>query len=318
MGGSIIGEELNMNGPQLLNRRDWESVFSTWGSAPSTSEQTKCENAERAIRKAISASPKLSSKDIEVFAQGSYANRTNVRQDSDVDICILCKNSFFPDYTMSQGLSDAVFGFSDAIYGYADFKNDVEAALRSYFGAGSITRGTKAFDVHENTYRLDADVVPCFEHRRFMGTPQTNWCLTGTAFLPDNGGKIINWPRQNYRNGVEKNGLTGRRFKAVVRILKRLRNEMVANGYKVAEPIPSYLIECLVWNVPNDGFGQDQYRADVRYALARLWNQTRLDDTCSEWGEINELKYLFRLGQPWRRDQVHGFLDIAWNYIGFK
>ena len=117
---------------------------------------------------------------------------------------------------------------------------------------------------------------------------------------------------------VDKNDATGRRFKAVVRILKRLRNEMVANGYEVAEPVPSYLIECLVWNVPNDAFGHDRYRADVRYVLAHLWNQTRSDDTCSEWGEINELKYLFRAGQPWRRDQVNGFLGAAWNYIGLK
>ena len=55
----------------------------------------------------------------------------------------------------------------------------------------------------------------------------------------------------------QKNDATGRRFKAVVRILKRLRNEMVDNGHKVAGPIPSYLIECLIWNVPNEGFGHD-------------------------------------------------------------
>jgi hypothetical protein len=117
---------------------------------------------------------------------------------------------------------------------------------------------------------------------------------------------------------VDKNDATGRRFKAVVRILKRLRKEMVANGYKVAEAIPSYLIECLAWKVPNKGFGHDGYRDDVRYALAHLWNQTRSADTCSEWGEINELKYLFGLRQPWSRDQVNSFLDAAWNYIGFK
>ncbi len=314
---SITGEELNVIKAQLLNR-DWESVFGTWAAAPSATEQAKSENAERAIRKAIDASEKLSAKDIGVLAQGSYANRTNVRQDSDVDICILCKNTFFPNYAMSEGLNDAVFGFTNADYKYADFKNDVETALKSYFGAGSITRGSKAFDVHENTYRLDADVVPCFEHVRFMGSPQSNWRISGTQFLPDSGGIVINWPRQNYKNGVDKNDATGRRFKAVVRILKRLRNEMAANGIEAAEPIPSYLIECLVWNVPKEGFGHDRYRADVRYALAHLWNQTRSDSTCSEWGEINELKYLFRQGQPWSREQVNSFLDAAWNYIGFE
>jgi tRNA nucleotidyltransferase (CCA-adding enzyme) len=83
--------------------RDWEATFSSWGAAPGTAEQTKCENAERAIRKAIGSCAKLNSKPIDVFTQGSYANRTNVRQDSDVDICVLYTGAFFPDYSTSQG-----------------------------------------------------------------------------------------------------------------------------------------------------------------------------------------------------------------------
>jgi len=258
------------------------------------------------------------SSDLEVFAQGSYANRTNVRQDSDVDICILCKDVFFTDYMLSEGLNDAALGYTNAQYTYTEFKSDVEAALKAYFGTASVMRGNKAFDVHANTYRVDADVVPCFEHRRVNGNAGRNWINYGTQLNPDSGGKIVNWPRQNYRNGVDKNEATGRRFKALVRILKRLRNEMVANGHKAAEPIPSYLIECLAWNVPNEGLGHEKYKDDVRYAIAYLWNNTRADDTCKEWGEINELKYLFRGNQPWTREQVNIFLSAAWNYIVFK
>ena len=65
-------------------------------------------------------------------------------------------------------------------------------------------------------------------------------------------------------------------------------------------------------------FGHDTYTADVRFAIAHLWNNTRTDDACKEWGEINEQKYLFRSSQPWTRDQVNAFLRAAWNYIGFK
>jgi hypothetical protein len=298
--------------------RNWEDVFCTWGAAPSATQQEKCDNAECAVRKAIDASKKLSAKTIEVFVQGSYANRTNVRQDSDVDVCVLYKDAFFPDYSLSQGLNGPLLGFTDATYSYTEFKNDVEAALKAYFGAGSVTRGKKAFDVHANTYRVDADVVPCFEHRRYMGTLQSNWYNSGTQLFPDSGGKIINWPRQNYANGVSKNDATGRRFKAVVRIFKRLRIEMADNGQQAAAPIPSYLLECLAWNVPNEGFGHNDYRNDMRYAITHLWNKTKTDETCSECREINELKYLLRGGQPWSRDQVNNFLLAAWNYIGFK
>jgi predicted nucleotidyltransferase len=298
--------------------RNWEDVFCTWGGPPSATEQTKCENAERAVRKAIDASAKLNTRSIEVFVQGSYANRTNVRQDSDVDICVLCDDVFFTDYTLSEGLNDAALGYKTAAYTYANFKNDVETALKDYFGKDSVTRGNKAFDVHANTYRVDADVVPCLEHRRLMGTPENHWLNFGTELLPDKGGRIINWPRQNYANGVDKNDATGRRFKAVVRILKRLRYEMVANGHPEAEPIPSYLIECLVWNLPKESFGHDTMRADMRHALAYLWNESRTDEQCKEWGEVNELKYLLRGGQAWNRAQVNTFLHAAWTYIGFK
>jgi len=219
------------------------------------------------------------------------------------------------------------FGFgSDASFDPAtnplleptEFKNDVEAALVSYFDEDSVTRGNKAFDIHANTYRIDADVVPAFEHLRFHGTPQNNWSDSGTQILPDDGGEIINWPRQNYDNGVQKNEDTGQRFKAVTRILKRLRNEMADEGYETAEPIPSYLIECLVWNVPNEDFGHYTWTEDVRHALAHLWNETRTDESCGEWGEVNELKYLFNSWQPWNRNEVNTFLQAAWDYIGFE
>src|ERR1700733_3444953 len=98
--------------------RDWEATFFSWGTAPGTTEQTKCESAVRAVRNAICASVKLSSKNIDVFTQGSYANRTNVRQDSDVDICVMFKDAFFPDYSMSEGLNGDALGYSDGTYTY--------------------------------------------------------------------------------------------------------------------------------------------------------------------------------------------------------
>ena len=296
--------------------QDWEATFSSWGAFPGTTEQAKADNAERAVGKAIAASTKLASKSVEVFTQGSYANRTNVREDSDVDICVLYTGAFFPDYSLSQGLNDEALGYGTATYPYTEFKNDVEAALVSYFGRNQVVRGKKAFDVHENTYRIDADVVACFEHRRILGSIQSHWEENGTELHPDNDRVIVNWPQQNYDNGVQKNTDTGRRFKAIVRILKRLRNQMAAEDHAAAQRIPSFLIECLVWNVPNDGFGHYTLTADVRYALAHLWNNTGTDEACHEWGEINERKYLFG-GQKWTRPQVNSFLQAAWDYVGF-
>ena len=291
-----------------------EDSLESWAKAPGQTELDKCDNAVAAVRKALGASEKLSKLSIDVFAQGSYCNRTNVREDSDVDVCVRCTNSFF--YDLPQGVTPADCGFVvPGPVNYATFKNDVGLALTAYFKDGHVTRGRKAFDIKANTYRIAADVVPCFEFRRYGASLIPT---KGTAFSPDNGGRIQNWPEQNYANGVAKNKDTGGRFKDVVRILKRLRNKMNDEKNAAAAPIPSFLIECLVWNSPNSAFGHDTYTADVRETLAHLFNNTMKLDDCKEWGEISELKYLFWTGQPWNFSQAHAFLSAAWDYLGYE
>ncbi len=293
--------------------RDWESVFRNWASPPGKTEQERCENAERAIKNAIARSPQLNQRNIKVFTQGSYRNNTNVRQDSDVDIGILCDESFFVDYP--KGYSDSNFGNRDGTYHYSQFKNEIGQALVDYFGAPAVSRGNKAFDIKKNSYHVDADVAPVFEHRRYSTDGSFS---EGVELIPDNGGRIINWPEQHFNNGVSKNNKTGRRYKAMVRILKKLCNEMTDNGISVAQPIPGFLNECLVWNVPDNLLGNSSYVNDVRNCLAHLFNNTRSDEKCSEWGEVSELKYLFRVLQKWTRQQAHSFISAAWDYIGFE
>lgn len=303
-----------------MRSRDWEATFRAWSKPPSETEQAKCENAERMIRDAVGASSVLGGRSIKVFAQGSYKNSTNVRHDSDVDICVLRIDVLFSDFSMAEGFTRKDAGIVDVDYPYSQYKNEVEEALVARFGRRAVVRGNKAFDVHENTYRVEADVVACFEHRRYTKRGSDGRCyyLSGVELRPDNGGRIINWPQQHYDNGVGKNGATGNRFKYITRVLKRLRNEMEEAGIAAAKPVPSYLIECLVWNAPNAGFGHDQYTADVRHVLAHTFNETITDEGCSEWGEVNELKYLFRPSKPWTRTQAHAFLSAAWDYVGFE
>ncbi len=297
--------------------RDWESIFSTWSNGPSTSEQQKAENAERQIRKAIDASEKLKRRNIKVFTQGSYRNRVNVKKDSDVDIGILCYDVFFPDYQDDNIKSILKESFEPATYTYSVFKNEIEEALIQRFGQDSVRRGSKSFDIKENTYRIEADVAAFFEHRRY--TSATNY-HSGVEMIPDNFKPPIirNWPEQHYNNAVAKNNTTNRRFKRAVRILKTLSNEMSNYGIQSAKDSPSFLIECLVWNTPNDNFNNYSYYSLIRSVLAHLFNNTISDDLCNDWGEVNELKYLFRSSQPWERSTAHQFLSDAWDYIGYK
>src|SRR5437762_1580488 len=216
-----------------------ETRFAAWAKGPGKTEEEKCDNAVTAIKKAIADDPDLSKRRVSVFAQGSYRNRTNIRAESDVDVCVRCDEVFFADYP--EGTSNETFGNQDADYKYSQFKNDLESALVRHFGRTSVTRGNKAFDIHENTYRVDADVVSAFEHRRYnLRVDGSHFINYGVELRPDNGGKIINWPDQNYENGVAKRERTKLRYKKIVRILKNLRNEMQSNGVPEAKDIASF------------------------------------------------------------------------------
>jgi hypothetical protein len=300
--------------PPKMNQQ-WEDKFRTWAQSPSETETERAENAERMVRNAIKASPALSARNIKVFAQGSYRNRTNIRRESDVDIGVLCYDTFFydnPPETTAQ-----TFGIVPATYDYHQFKNDVGAALVDYFGAKAVTRGDKAFDIKETSHHVEADVAPFFEHRRYN---RSGTYLSGIEMRPTSGQppKIINWPEEHYQNGKAKNERTARAYRALVRILKGLRCDMDDDNITTAKPITSFLCECLIWNVPDTEFTHSDFSADLRAALIHLYNNTATDPLCQEWGEVSELKYLFRPQQKWTRQQVNDFILAAWQYVGYK
>lgn len=292
--------------------KDWEATFTHWAKGPAATESERCENSINAIKNAIDKSVELKSRNIEVFLQGSYRNRVNVRQDSDVDIGLLCRDTFFFEH--SNEISADSLNITDATYHYPEFKNDVQKALVDYFGTGTVTRGNKAFDIKSNTYRVEADLAPFFEHRYYWSSTSYR---EGVKLTPDSGGSIENYPEQHYSNGVSKNDSTSRRYKRVVRILKNLKSDM-ENDYSSAKDIPNFLLECLTFNVPNDNFSSTTYKSLVRSTLAHIYNNTRPDDDCSKWVEVNDIKYLFHSTQPWTKPQAHKFISDAWDYIGYE
>jgi hypothetical protein len=299
----------------------WEERFQSWATPPGETEADRIENAVTAIRKAMNADNKLAPI-TKVYVQGSYRNRVNVRQESDVDIGVLYTGGgHYGDYP--EGLSAASFGLCDHPYSYAQFKVDVAKALVKRFGESGVHRGSKAFDIHPNSYRVDADVVPVFEHRRYK---RDGSFYSGVQLFPDTGGTIINWPeqllngwpQQHYEKAVAKNEETKRTFKGTVRILKKLRVVMEEAGIESAKSIPGFLIECMVYNVPKDRFFYSTWDEVVTRVIRNIRTNTSTGDACKDWVEVSGWKWVFR-GQPdSKRSAAYKFIDEAWDYIGVR
>lgn len=304
---------------------DWEATLRSWVKPPSENEDNKRNKTEAEIKAALKASANLKSVGYKVYAKGSYANNTNVRLDYDVDIAVECTDFYYHDQfgaaaDVKKAAVEKQFSGYKGGYTSSDFKNDVEQALVDCYGRQAVKRGNMAMRVREKKTTLPADVVPCFEYHYiydvdFWGNLKYH---QGTRIYPDAGSYIHNWPVQQQTLGVAKNELTGRRYKRMVRALKRLENQLVKDGQ--IKELPSFFIECLVYNVPNECFNHKTYVADMRDVLRVIFNSTltKNKDECEKWLEVSERKYLFDSTQPWTYQQAHDLADKAWDYMGFE
>lgn len=293
-------------------RSRWAPRFDTWARPLSNTEEQKCQNAETMIRSAVDGHRDLIGLDLRVFAQGSYRANTNVRADSDVDICVRCANTFH--YEAPPELIAQNYFNSPATLNYATYRSKVGRALYDKFTIYGVSTGDKAFKVKENTYRINADVVPVFEYRHYYWQGASLMYRTGTCFFSASGKFIVNWPEQTLANGIAKNGRTGKRYKKVVRVLKGLRNEMEAKGYISAKKISSFQLSCLAYNVPDDYYGKEDLYDDVKAVVGAIWYNTYDPSRSSAWTEVDEIKPLFPIEQPGKAKEV---ADFFWDVMKY-
>ncbi|WP_306212912.1 nucleotidyltransferase domain-containing protein [Actinoplanes sp. RD1] len=169
--------------------------------------------AEGELRRSLG---RLAELPIEIFAQGSRVNGTAVEQGSDIDLVLMLT---------AAGVGDG--------YGWEEFRDDVLATL----GESHVVRmGRRCLNVDDpgSLFGEMVDVLVAVEHG------------PGGVFFRDLEGRpIVNFPKQHRVRGNAKDARTGGRFKQAVRAAKRART---AAGLVDA---PSYLLECLLFTVPD-------------------------------------------------------------------
>lgn len=263
-----------------------ESMLESYSQPLSATEDQHCKNAIRMVSDALrrlgftddgkEISPLYSDtyayalqlrstygdRRIKLFVQGSYANNTNVRMQSDVDVAVIQEEVFKTEYRSlydAYPQSDADYNFSKAPVPAKTFKDEVEDCLIFKFGS-DVERKNKSIKVHGNTYRKDADTVPCRRYRDYRNDyrkDESNY-VGGVVIYPDNGGSIINYPEQHIVNGRRKNIDTNHYYKKMVRIMKKMRYLMEDSYYdaysNVAKRVSSFMLESLLWNIEDSWY----------------------------------------------------------------
>ena len=137
----------------------------------------------------------------EVYLQGSYPNSTNTRGNSDVDVVAEMSSAYYSNL----GEADKQrLGLTPGRYNFNDFRPHLLSALTSYYGAGLVDdSGGKAIKVQGASGRLNADVLPSVQYKRY---DNQQVIATGVTFWNQNNGEeVINYPKLHIKNGESKN-----------------------------------------------------------------------------------------------------------------
>jgi hypothetical protein len=297
-----------------------EETLDNWRKPASESEEQKISNAISMIKDAINAHEILKPKSPEFIIQGSYGNNTNIRIDSDIDVCVMLKETFYTQYR--EGVTREDYGFTEGTNSFSDYRKWIVEALNKKFGNENVdATGNKSIKVHSNTYRVQADVVPAFQYRNYQydKSNDADNFIEGIKFFSLQGEEVINYPKIHVENGITKNTNTGRSYKRAVRLYKRIRNKMIEDKLPVPDSIRSFLIEGLLWNTPDSIFNNAKTWNDLlRNSIVHIYNHTKDESLSKEWGEVSEHFYLFHNERKWTREHVTNFLTQMWNYLEYK
>lgn len=230
------------------------------------------------------------------LVQGSFANGTCIRQESDLDIAIISETIFRGIYR--TGVSGANYGFSSSSFNILEFKKKIYHMLQVNGFNAKI--GNKCINVdYAETNKKSFDIVPCLrlrDYSRDFYYDHNNY-QPGTLIETEDGNERVNFPEQSIEKNTKKNNETNYYYKKVVRILKNIKKDMEDDNILVAKKVSSFELECLIHNVPNFVFKKtnylqnDQVLADISMNVVEYLFNHRND--INNWLETNEILLIY-------------------------
>lgn len=285
----------------------------TWAQAPSATKYIATRNRiEKAVKDKFGSN-------VDVYLQGSYKNSTHVRSESDVDIIVEYTPAYYPGFLNVSAEEQAIYHrqHTNHDYVFSQFKSDVLSVLEKEFSVGEVKRGEKSIKVLKNESRVNADVIACFTHKRYISA--TKHDAVGIQFFMDSGDEVVNFPKQHHENGEDKNSdtRTDGKYKDMVRIYKNIRYKLIDAGILADNEIASHFIECLVWNVPDSYF--NGAHADIlRFVTAKIWTDMKAGkDPHNNYSYIHNLHWLFKQNLVYTPEKAEKFMSKVWSFSGF-
>jgi hypothetical protein len=242
-------------------------------------------------------------------------NNTYIEDASDIDLVLMLKVPFESNVEALDGAGMDNFRehYQVGRSGWGDFRDDVLAAL----GVSYVVRmGRRCVNVDapDSLFGEMVDILLATEYRLYSAfpAPGVEFYEQGVFFRDREGRPIVNFPKRHRRNGDEKDLRTGGRFKEVIRTAKRVRRLAERERVIAEGAAPSYLLECLLYNVPDHVYRTSSLGEAYRGALEWLCRCYREDPVSfAELTCQNGINRLFGAGpDQWEANWTGRIVDV--------
>lgn len=248
-----------------------EKQLETWSNRGAA---TTAEATYTSIKAALGGAATLKKYDYDVYLQGSYGNATNIYGNSDVDVIVELNSAYYADISRLSEAEKIYHNeqWTESKITFVGFRDEVQQALESYYGKKLVTPRNKCIAIAAASGRLDADVVPCLEHRLYTAfTKAKKEYVEGIKFFTRNENReVINYPKPHRENGAAKNQRVDNNYKPVIRIFKNWRDRLIADKTLKDGVAPSYFVECLMSNIPDAAYLNKSWQSRVLACLNHL------------------------------------------------
>lgn len=290
-----------------------ESQLETWSHQGAIKKSSDTYASIKRVLEATETS--YFSRSFEVFLQGSYGNDTNIWADSDVDVVIRLDSIMRSDLSKLSPAEQSAYHatYSNATYHFSEFKEGVFSKLQKIFGNSNVHLGNKSIKIKASSNRMNSDVLACYQYRRYNRFRNINdqQYISGIIFPTASGTDTINYPKLHSAECTKKHQKTSDHFKPTIRILKNMRGWMTENSLIDEDCAPSYFIEGLFYNVPDDKFGlsyEDTICNCVNWLFAADWSQficpngqsLLFGSRSEQWAENKGREFLNVLAKIWK------------------
>ncbi len=228
-----------------------EQQLETWSN---TGADTGSKKAYDRVKNIIDNSSFTKKSEVDIYLQGSYANTTHIRADSDVDVVIQLTSVFSSDISkLSEQEKQEYSKLSTALYSHDHLRQELLNIFTNALGSSKVESRNKCIRLNLGDGQLSVDLTPCTSYRIYSSYP--NNYVEGISIKKLDGNTIHNFPKRHINHGIKKHQDTDEYYKKVVRILKNMRGKLTDEGKMAEGTAPSYYVECLAYNIPNNHFG---------------------------------------------------------------